>query len=187
MENISLYVDWEKGLDYNKVNLYKNKMWEESFGHNSTFYKYFINDKKVNKCTTILAYIGEQIAGVLIFPHLENMEGKVKTKEGYVSYYSIGEVQIYVKPEYRKMNIAKKMIQKLNKDLPSKYGKNKVLIVQAVQKAFPIVSKYMTNFLTFEVYEDDKECLEYELSNYLKNKEPEKKLSVVNNSFIFEI
>lgn len=163
MYGLKLYLDWEDGLKKNKKMLLREKMWEQSFGTNSTFYKYFIGERYVKKGTTILAYDDGLLAGVLIFPHLESMTGSIELSKGVVDYKSIGEVQIYIKPEYRKQGIARKLVERLNKELTEQYKEEfekGTLIVQAVQNAYPIASRFMTNFITAHVYEDDKEELE---------------------------
>ncbi|MBM24253.1 MAG: hypothetical protein CL760_00915 [Chloroflexi bacterium] len=163
MYGLKLYLDWEDGLKKNKKMLLKERMWEQSFGTNSTFYKYFIGERYVKKGTTILAYDDGLLAGVLIFPHLESMTGSIEVLKSVVNYKSIGEVQIYIKPEYRKQGIARKLVERLNKELTERYKEDfgkKTLIVQAVQNAYPIAARFMTNFVTAHSYEDDKEELE---------------------------
>lgn len=172
MFGLDLYLEWESGLDNNRKLLYKHRMWEQGFGKSSTFYKYFIKEKIPEKATTILAYDDGLLAGVLIFPHLSNMSGEFSVLNKNIDYVSFGEVQLYVKPEYRKHGIAKAMVQKLNRELYVRHNKcNSLLVVQAVQNALPIAERFMKDFFVAEAYEDDKKELEtYLFMNYKPNK-----------------
>lgn len=92
----------------------------------------------------------------MIFPHLPE-EVQIMTLNKQKFYFSsIGEVQIYIKPEHREKGFAKEILKFFNQELKKyvklRYHKEVVCFVQSVQDAVPIVSKYMSDFVNLNLY-----------------------------------
>lgn len=160
-------IDWYDGLTKHSNLLLLEKMWEESYGLNSTFYSYYMNPPK-GKYSTLLYYVGEKLAGVLIFPHFKVLIDNVQWKnhglfnhfdEEKRKYCSLGEIQLYVKPEFRKQGIAKNMIIEFSNELEDTVmhvkeigGSDVIPVIQSVELAHTLTKKYLSNYVHMKVY-----------------------------------
>ncbi len=167
MAKHKMQIDWYDGLAKNANLLLLEKMWEESYGLNSTFYSYYMNTPK-GKYSTLLYYVGEKLAGVLIFPHFKILIDDVKWSdqrffnhfdEEKRKYCSLGEIQLYVKPEFRKKGIAKNMIIEFSKELEDTVmhvkeigGSDVIPVIQSVELAHTLTKKYLSNYVHMNVY-----------------------------------
>lgn len=148
-------INWYDGLEKNAELLLKESMWEKTFKEGSTFYNYYKNVPK-GKYSTLMYYIGNKLAGVLIFPHFSL---DVRTTNSKIKYCSLGEMQMYVKPEYRNQGIARKMILEFAKELQDAVEAAEesamsriVPIIQSVDNAFILANKILPDFFHVDVY-----------------------------------
>lgn len=170
MSKHKMEIDWCNGLKNNAALLLEEDMWEQSYGVNSTFLSYYMNPPK-GKYSTLLYYIGKKLVGVLIFPHFPIYVETVSCNKD-VKYCSIGEIQLYVKPEYRNQGIAKAMILEFSKELEDTVkqvkqmnGNDVVPIIQSVDLAHKLSKKYLPNYFHFDYYGFEPNKLKWTFQN----------------------
>lgn len=154
---LSYKIDWDNGLVKNKEFLCKEKMWEKSFGENSTFYRYFTQTKyDFQKITTFQCFEGDELVGLLIFPELpsEVIEMKIRGKKR--KFFSLGEIQIYIKENHRKKGVASKMVREFDQLLYDKIkdemAQDVVYVLQATQRAVIVAERNMKSFPVYDVF-----------------------------------
>lgn len=156
--NLTYQIDWETGIVKNKALLLKEEMWEKSFGEgNSTFEKYYTEDHyEEDAISTMMCFNDDELVGVLIFPELDSETMKMTINKQQMKFLSLGEVQLYVKPEYRSKGIASKMVKHFDKllyeDIKDRYNEDIIYVLQATQRAVPVTSRNMTYFPVYNVF-----------------------------------
>lgn len=154
---LKFVTDWYNGVEKNKDVLLENKMWEQTF-EQSTFYNYYIGKYSRENKTTIQCFDDDKLIAVLIFCHFvyDDAIMKMRIKRKDMLFSSLGEVQLYVKPEYRKAGIATKLVEKLDEELYDhiKYThkENVVYVLQATQRAVAVASGNMYNFPVYDLF-----------------------------------
>lgn len=156
---ITYKIDWDNGIQVNKKELLLHKMWEDSFGSSSTFYKYYTNDFYfMGKSSTLKMYLNNELVGVLICPELQGSEIlKVSVGNKKKRCFVLGEIQLYIKPEFRKMGLASKLVKTFDKALFEKINNEKlkddvVFVLQATQRSVAVCQGNMTNFAVFNIF-----------------------------------
>lgn len=154
---LKFVVDWYNGVEKHKDVFLENKMWEQTF-EQSTFHNYYTGKYPRDNKTTIQCFDDDKLIAVLIFCHFvyDNATIKMRIKRKDMLFSSLGEVQLYVKPEYRKMGIATKLVETLDVELYNHikhtHKENVVYVLQATQRAVSVAAGNMYNFPVYDLF-----------------------------------
>ena len=122
---LKLVTIYKKGLEKNYKELRENKLYQQNHGasHFKMIYESFDykNDKLANNTTSIIAYSTDKNKpiGVLLFFHNINKEIRFYKDKKYIN---VGDIGIYVQPEYRKQGIASKIVKEFESNFIDFYA-----------------------------------------------------------------
>lgn len=106
---------------------------------------------KISCFSVVVAYNGKTAIGILVLEHYNYLKGniiKFTHNKNKKSFSMLGFVGIYVKPEFRKIGIAREMASVLNDSFKSIKNPNSfehLNLISAVGNAAHIVEKYVDN------------------------------------------
>lgn len=130
--------------------LKSEELYEKTYDNSHIKYLYSLNKEEIkseDENRTVITYEKDnKIIAILLFKH-EIFERKFTHRGTKYKNKELGQLMLYVKPEYRNQGIAKQLVisleEFLNKSISGKESETYIINIMARQAAFTIAKKYM--------------------------------------------